>query len=102
MLRHRRQARTQKVPQPPDTDTNDAAEAVQSDVFAQYSFHHGTLFFFNPSVCGVPDKWAAPVFALLLLLSVGNMAIFRQHLGVTLKTRVSHAHGYSPPPALEG
>jgi hypothetical protein len=39
--------------EPPDTDRNGAAVAVQGDFLRQQAFHQGALFFANHTVVGV-------------------------------------------------
>jgi hypothetical protein len=40
----------------------------------------------------VHDKWAATVFAPMMLFAAMHMSIFLQLLGCTLGTRISHVH----------
>src|SRR5882672_1653768 len=45
MLRHRRKAGNYEVHEPPDTDTNGTANAVQGDLLAEQALHQDALFF---------------------------------------------------------
>ena len=55
MTRQRLKAGNHEVDEPPDTDPNGAADAVQRDVLAEYASYQGALFFVHHTVVGVQD-----------------------------------------------
>src|SRR5215813_7123152 len=104
MLRHCGKTGDHEVHEPANTNANGATNTVQGNFLAEQALHHRTLFYVNHSVNGRQDKLAATVLALMILLSIVNMAIFLDLLGATLRTRLSPtgAHGHLPPsPALD-
>src|SRR5215813_15325534 len=92
MLGHGCKTGDPEIRAPPNTDADRATAAVQGNGLPEQAFHHRPVFFINHAVGSGQATLAATVLALMVLLASVDMAIFLEHLGSTLRTRLSHTH----------
>src|SRR5262249_3575942 len=90
----RRKAGHHAVHEPPDADTNCAADAVQGDFLQQQSFNQRTLALVDDTGLSLEGELSATVLAAMGLFAVVHMAIVLELLKFALWTRVSHDHGF--------
>ena len=88
-----REALNHKVHKPFETNANGTTNPVQGDFLAPQTFHKDALFLRNGAVLGVYDNLTTAGLALMVLLSIVNMAIFLKLLRSTSWARVPHNHG---------
>jgi hypothetical protein len=98
MIRQRRKASDDKAHQPPDTDTDCPADAMEGNFLAEQTFHEGALLFADHPVVRLQDKLATTRLALMILLPSLQMTISLESLGTTGWTCFSYDHNALPPP----
>jgi hypothetical protein len=98
MIRQRRKAGDHKAHQPPDTDADCPANAMEGNLLAEQAFHEGTLLFAHHSMSRLKDQLATTRLALMVLLPRLQMTIALESLRTTCWTRFSHDHNALLPP----
>src|SRR5215510_10440679 len=98
MIRQRRKAGNHQAHQPPNTDADCTADAMEGNLLAEQAFHEDALFFANHAVVRLEDTLATTPLTLMILLPRMHMPISLESLRTTCWTRFSHDHNTLLPP----